>query len=35
VLGRETKILEEVEKGNIGDRSWIDAKLHEKGCKII
>ena len=35
VLEKETKILEEVKKGNMGDRSWIDAKLNEKGCKII
>ena len=35
VLEKETKILEEIKKGNMGDRSWIDAKLNEKGCKLI
>ena len=35
VLEKETKILEEVKRGNMGDRSWIDVKLNEKGCKII
>jgi len=35
VLEEETKELEEVKRGNIGDRSWIDVKLKEKGCKII
>jgi len=35
VLEKETKILEEIKKGNMGDRSWVDAKLNEKGCKLI
>lgn len=35
VLEKETEILEEVKKGNMGDRSWVDAKLNEKGCKFI
>jgi RraA family protein len=35
VLEKETKILEEIKKGNIADRSWIDAKLNEKDCKFI
>jgi len=35
VLEEETKELEEVERGNMGDRSWIDVKLKEKRCKII
>jgi len=35
VLEEETKELEEVKRGNMGDRSWVDVKLKEKGCKII
>lgn len=35
MLEKETKILEEVKKENMGDRSWVDAKLDEKGYKII
>jgi len=35
VLEGETKELEEVKRGNMGDRSRVDVKLKEKGCKII
>jgi len=35
LLEKEIKILEEVKRGNMGDRSWVDAKLNEKDCKII
>lgn len=35
LLEKETKILEEVKRGNMGDRSWVDARLNEKDCKII
>ncbi len=35
VSEKEQVILENIRKGNLGDRSWIDTKLKEKGCQFI
>jgi RraA family protein len=35
VSEKEQVILEDIRKGNPIDRSWIDAKLKEKGCQFI
>jgi len=35
VLEKEQIIIDNIKKGNLGDRSWVDAKLKEKGCQFI
>ncbi len=35
VSEKEQVILENIKKGDFGDRSWIDAKLKEKNCRFI
>ena len=35
VSEKEEVIIDNIKKGNLGDSSWIDEKLKEKGCQFI
>ena len=35
VLEKEKVIIENIKKGILGDRNWVDEKLKEKGCQFI